>query len=169
MENVERIIDKKSAEKLEHIHQQLELYFGMTKDEYLKTRAKNLVRIRYIGCYVAIAIENVDLDLVAISFGKDRTTMYHMHSQVQAWLEYKTSYPTAYETLTSFIDYYKSYGSGEVRVYMVDDEDDDEMTDDEFVLHAEAVGKVYTLNGFEQAYNNREFLYTDYTIRILKV
>jgi CYTH domain-containing protein len=169
MEKVKRIIDKKSSDKLEYIHQQLESYFGMTRDEYLTTRTKNLVRIRFIGCYLAVKIENIDIELAAMSFGRDRTSMYHMLRQVEIWLEYKTSHPIDYEAFSTFIDFYKSYNSGEIRVYLVDDEDDDEMSDDEFILHAEATGKVYSLNGFEQAYNNREFVYTNYTIRILKV
>jgi hypothetical protein len=167
MEKVKRVLDKPTANKLDNIHKQLESFFGLTKEEYLDTRAANAVIIRFIGCHVALEVERVDIEFVAQSFGRDRTTIYHMIKQVDVWQSMRLQYSSEYETLNSFVSFYKGYNNGEVRVYMVDDEDDDEMSNDEFILHAEAAGRVYSLSGFESAYNNREFVYTSYSIRIL--
>lgn len=167
MQRVNRVLDKPTANKLDNIHKQLESFFGLTKEEYTNTRAPNVVNIRFIGCYVALNIEKIDIEFVAESFGRDRTTMYHMLKQIDNWQLLRLQYSSEYETLNSFISFYKGYDNGEVRVYLVDDVDDDEMSNDEFMLNAEAVGLVYSLLGFQEAYNNREFIYTSYSIRIL--
>jgi len=169
MERVKRILDTPSANKLENLHKQLESFFGLTRDEYLSTRANNTVNIRFIGCYVALAIERIDIEFVADSFKRDRTSTYHMMKKVDLWQTMNANYQNEYEMLTSFINFYKGYNKTEVRVYMVDDEDSDQMTDDEFILNAEAMGTVYSLLGFQEAYNNRKFVYVDYSIRILSV
>jgi hypothetical protein len=169
MTKAKRLLDKPTADKLEKIHSQLESYFGVSREDYTSNQIINMVIIRNIGCYVALELEKINQDLVAQSFKRDRTTMYHMLKTVDTWFDLPAQYPNEYSTVTGFISSYKGHTDKELRVYLVDDEDDDEMTDDEFMLNAEAVGKVYTLAGFQEAYNNREFVFTQYSIRIIGV
>lgn len=169
MTKSKRVLDKPTADKLEKIHSQLESYFGVSKETYTSTQVTNMVIIRNIGCYVSLELEKINQDLVAQSFGRDRTTMYHMLRTVDCWLDLPAQYPNEYTMLTGFISAYKGHVNKELRVYLVDDEDDDEMTDEEFMLNAEAVGKVYSLTGFQEAYNNREFVFSQYSIRIIGV
>jgi len=169
MERSKFMLDKPTADKLEKIHTQLESYFGISREDYTSNQIANMVFIRNIGAYVALEIEKLNQELVAASFRRDRTTIYHMLKSVEAWQDMPNQYQNEYTMLTEFIAAYKGYVNKELRVYLVDDEDDDEMTDEEFILNAEAVGKVYSLIGFQEAYNNREFVFTQYSIRIIGV
>ena len=169
MERSKFMLDKPTADKLEKIHTQLESYFGISREDYTGSQVANMVFIRNIGAYVALGIEKLNQELVAKSFKRDRTTIYHMLKTVEDWQDLPNEYPNEYNMLTGFIAAYKGYENKELRVYLVDDEDDNEMTDEEFMLNAEAVGKVYSLIGFQEAYNNREFVFTKYSIRIIGV
>lgn len=169
MTKTKKLLDKPTADKLEKIHSQLESYFDIPREIYTGTHVTNMVIIRNIGCYVSLELEKISQDFVAQSFKRDRTTIYHMLRTVECWLDLPAQYPNEYTMLTGFISAYKGHVDKELRVYLVDDEDDDEMTDEEFMLNAEAVGKVYSLTGFQEAYNNREFVFSQYSIRIIGV
>lgn len=165
----ELLISKPIQDKLNHLHTQLEKFFGVSREEYLNSASNNMINVKYIGCYVGMTIEKINPTTVAFDFKRDRTTMYHVMSKVEGWVDFPHMYAEESGLLNSFLDFYKGHTTTELRVYLVDDEDDDEMTDQEFILNAEATGKVYSLAGFQEAYNNREFVFTQYSIRILNV
>ena len=66
--------------------------------------------------------------------------------------------------------------NSETRVYVVDTEDDrmddvywEELTDEEFMFEAEEQGRIYTLEGFTEAFNLEEINSSLDVIRIIQV
>lgn len=58
----------------------------------------------------------------------------------------------------------------EYKIYMikVDDKGSDDYTDKEFMTLAEEQGTVYSLKGFQDAFNYTDSISEDYYIRIIK-
>ena len=58
----------------------------------------------------------------------------------------------------------------EYKIYMiqVDDKGSDDYTDEEFMTLAEEQGTVYSLKGFQDAFNYTDAISEDYYIRIIK-
>lgn len=58
----------------------------------------------------------------------------------------------------------------EYKIYMikVDDKGSDDYTDEEFMTLAEEQGTVYSLKGFQDAFNYTDSISEDYYIRIIK-